>query len=170
MTLDEVVNTAIGPALDILPRAMDSAPARVMLLSIGQQESGFVARRQMGGGPARGLWQFEQGTQVSRGGVWGVFLHDASRYWLSVLCGARRVAFDPVVIYSALERDDVLAAGVARLMLFTDPGKLPAVDDAAGAWALYLRTWRPGKPRPETWSAYHLRAVAVASKADAGAN
>ena len=29
-----------------------------------------------------------------------------------------------------------------------------AVDDADGAWECYLRTWRPGKPHPETWAAY----------------
>jgi len=159
MTFDEVIKTAVVPALDILPRAMDSTPARVMLLAIGQQESGFAVRRQYGNGPARGFWQFEQGTQKSRGGVWGVYLHDASRYWLSVLCAARHVAFDPVAVYNALEHDDVLAAGVARLLLFTDPMKLPAVDDGPGAWALYLRTWRPGKPRPETWAGYHRAAV-----------
>ncbi|SDR18201.1 hypothetical protein [Paraburkholderia tuberum] len=159
MSLDEVIRSAVAPALAILPSAMDSQPARVMLTAIGLQESHFTARRQMNGGPARGLWQFEQGTAKSRGGVWGVYLHDASRYWLNVLCEARHVAFDPVAIYGALEHDDVLAAGVARLLLFTDPSKLPAADDTAGAWALYLRTWRPGKPRPESWPDFHRQAV-----------
>lgn len=167
MTLDEVIRTAIAPALAILPAAMDSAPARVMLLATGQQESGFVARRQYGGGPARGLWQFEQGTQKSRGGVWGVYLHNASRYWLSQLCAARNVAFDPVAIYNSLERDDVLAAGVARLLLFTDPKRLPATDDTAGGWALYLRTWRPGKPRSETWAAYQRAAARAVQPVEA---
>lgn len=167
MTLDEVIKTAIAPSLAILPAAIDSAPARVMLLSIGQQESGFAARRQYGGGPARGFWQFELGTAKTRGGVYGVYLHKASRYWLSQLCAARGVAFDPVAIYNALERDDVLAAGVARLLLFTDPKKLPAVDDTAGGWALYLRTWRPGKPRPETWASYQRAAARAVQPAEA---
>ncbi|WP_017924888.1 hypothetical protein [Burkholderia glumae] len=158
MTLDDVNKGAISSALAILPHAMDSAPARVELLAIGQQESGFSTREQMGGGPARGFWQCEQGTQASRGGVWGVYLHPASRYWLSVLCGVRGVAFAPSVIYGALASDDVLAAGVARLLLFTDPKVLPAVTDAEGAWALYQRVWRPGKPRPETWPSYHRNA------------
>jgi hypothetical protein len=159
MSVDEVMRNAVTPALSLLPDAMSSPAACVMLLTIGLQESRFEYRRQMNGGPARGLWQFEQGTEKSRGGVWGVYLHDASRYWLSDLCKARHVAFDPAAIYLALEVDDVLAAGVARLLLFTDPAKLPAIDNGAGAWALYMRTWRPGKPRPETWSGYHSSAV-----------
>lgn len=115
----------------------------------------------VGGGPARGFWQCEPGTQASRGGVWGVYLHPASRYWLSMLCSARGVPFTPSAIYGSLSSDDVLAAGVARLLLFTDPKVLPAITDTAGGWALYQRVWRPGKPRPETWPGYHQNALEV---------
>ncbi|MGF6444410.1 hypothetical protein [Paraburkholderia youngii] len=169
MSIDDVSKNAVTSALALLPSAMDSPAARVMLLTIGLQESHLEYRRQMNGGPARGLWQFEHGTEKSRGGVWGVYLHSASRFWLSELCNARHVAFDPTSIYNALERDDVPAAGAARLLLFTDPPKLPAIDDRAGAWALYLRTWRPGKPRPESWDAFHRQAVdAVARDRNVG--
>lgn len=81
---------------------------------------------------ARGFWQFEKGAKASRGGVWGVFLHSASRSHLEAVCRARNVPFEPVAIWAALERDDILAACVARLLLWTDPKALPAVDDAAG--------------------------------------
>ncbi|WP_186191136.1 hypothetical protein [Burkholderia gladioli] len=158
MTLDDINETMLSSALAILPGAMDTPAARVMLLSIGQQESGFSTRVQMGGGPARGFWQCEQGTQQSRGGIWGVYLHPASHYWLSVLCGVRGVSFTPGAIYQAVATDDVLAAGVARLLLFTDPKVLPPVTDTAGAWALYQRVWRPGKPRPDTWPQFHANA------------
>jgi hypothetical protein len=157
VNLTDVVKTAIEPALAILPSAMDTREARVMLLAIGLQESRFMLRRQVGG-PARGFWQFEEGTKMSRGGVWGVYLHDSSRYWLDRLCASRGVLFQPDVIYRMLDTDDVLAAGVARLMLFTDPKRLPSVTDTDGAWALYLRTWRPGKPRRDSWNALHEQA------------
>ena len=62
------------------------------------------------------------------------------------------MAGDPDAIYAALEYDDVLAAGVARLLLWTDPKALPPVGDVDAAWALYLRTWRPGKPKPDSWA------------------
>jgi hypothetical protein len=161
MTLNNVITSAIAPALAILPHQMDSPEARVMLLSIGLQESRFQFRQQMNGGPARGFWQCEQGTRQTRGGIWGFYLHPASRYWLSVLCAARGVAFDPVAIYNTIASDDVLAAGVARLGLFTDPKKLPDTDDVIGSWNLYQRVWRPGKPRSDTWPDLHAQAVAA---------
>lgn len=160
MTLSNVISTAIAPALALLPSEMDTPEAHVMLLTIGLQESRFTTRQQFGG-PARGFWQCEQGTQKTRGGVWGFYLHPASRYWMSMLCAARGIAFDPVAIYDALDNDDVLAAGVARLGLFTDPQRLPATSDVIGAWALYTRVWRPGKPRPDTWPDLHAQAVAA---------
>lgn len=144
----------------ILPSAMDTREARVMLAAIGLQESRFTHRRQMGGGPARGFWQFELGSRLLGGGVWGVFKHKASSYWLHQLCEARGCAFDPPAIYQRIEHDDVLAAGVARLLLFTDPKRLPSIGDAEGAWELYAkRTWRPGKPHRQTWDAFYRRAV-----------
>ncbi|PLC06416.1 hypothetical protein CY658_05120 [Variovorax sp. RO1] len=153
MELAQLIKTAINPALAILPMRMDSPRARVMLLSIGLQESHFEHRRQMGNGPARGFWQFERG-----GGVKGVFTHSASTGHLRNLCDARGVPFDVPTIWAALERDDVLAAGVARLLLYTDPYPLPAEEDAGASWDLYLRTWRPGKPHPRTWPGYHQQA------------
>lgn len=158
MDLKEVVERAIEPAQSLLPARMDSLAARVMLLAIGLQESRFEHRRQIGG-PARGFWQFEKGSRASRGGVWGVCLHPASKDRLAALCKARSVACYPDAIYAALEYDDVLAAGVARLLLWTDPKALPAVDDDLAAWGLYLRTWRPGRPKPDSWPGLYRQAV-----------
>lgn len=157
MNLADVLKLAIEPAMALLPGKMDTPEARVMLLAIGLQESRFQHRRQIGG-PARGFWQFEQGTKASRGGVWGAYLHPASSALLQQLCSALKVDFTPQAIYAAVETNDVLAAGLARLMLFTDPQRLPAVTDTAAAWQTYLRIWRPGKPHPETWPALHAQA------------
>ncbi len=147
---------AVAAALALLPDAMTSPEAIVLLYAIGLQESRFEYRRQLGNGPARGLWQFERG-----GGVHGVYTHPASRFWLSALCTARGVSFTIPGIYNALEVDDVLAAGAARLLLFTDPRKLPALTDAAGGWDLYKRVWRPGRPHPDTWNEMHAAALAA---------
>lgn len=151
--LKTIIQTAIDPALALLPENMDSPQARVMLLAIGLQESRFQYRRQMGNGPAKGFWQFERG-----GGVKGCVNHPASAPHLRKLCEERGVDFTPQAIWDAIEHDDVLAAGLARLLLWTDPGKLPAVDDADGGWSLYLRTWRPGKPHPSSWKDLHRQA------------
>lgn len=137
---------------------LDGRRARVMLYAIGLQESGFLFRHQHGGGPARGFWQFELGSKATKGGVWGVCLHRASSARLDALCKARDCTFAPWPVWMRLEHDDTLAAGVARLLLLTDPQPLPDLDDAAGAWDTYVRVWKPGKPRPATWAGHHATA------------
>lgn len=149
---------AIDAALALLPVAMDTPPARLQLLAIGLQESGLTARCQIvdggGRGPARGLWQFERG-----GGVRGVLLHDASRYWAHKLCEARSCPPEAYQVWERLEADDVLAAGLARLLLFTDARRLPAVGDIEGAWGCYVRNWRPGKPHRDRWTSNYAQAL-----------
>ncbi len=161
MTPSTFLESAVLPALDLLPSKMNSPEAQVMLVSIAQQESGLKTRTQYNGGPARGLLQFELGTQASKGGVWGIYLHSASRYWLNSLCQDRGVQFDPVAIYNTLATDDILAAGLGRLALFVDPKPLPSLSDKVGSWALYQRVWRPGQPRPDTWPDYYSAAVSA---------
>ncbi|GFN25502.1 hypothetical protein ADE_12000 [Achromobacter denitrificans] len=144
--LQTIIRTAIDPALALLPARMDTPAARIMLLATGLQESKFKDRRQLVGnpprpvGPAKSFWQAEQGG----GMVHGVRLHAATRAAAAQLYQARGVPARDAAIWDAVEHDDVLAAGLARLLLWSDPGRLPAVSDAEGAWALYLRTWRPG--------------------------
>jgi hypothetical protein len=160
--LQRILRRAIRPALRLLPAEMTSDAARVLLLAIGLQESGFVTRDQYGGGPARGYWQFEQGTQASHGGVWGIYEASASAAPLQHVCRRRHVAFDPVAIYNRLDQDDVLAAACARLLMYTDPYPLPDTDDPQGGWDMYaLRTWRPGKPRPDDWPGNFSQAMEV---------
>lgn len=158
MELNLVVKDVLHPALLLFQPTMNTPNAQTLLLAIGLQESRFLHRRQIGG-PARGFWQFEQG-----GGVRGVLTHPASRDLARRLCAARKVEPTSTAVYAALETDDVLAAGFARLLLWTDPMRLPEPGDADGAWALYLRTWRPGKPHPHTWPALYASALRVSGE------
>lgn len=151
----------LSPALALLPKALDSRAARVLVTAICLQESGLATRRQYGDGPARGLAQFELGSKLSHGGVWGVYLHRASSELLRLLCRDRDCNFDPFAIWAQLEHDDVLAAGVARLMLLTNPAPLPDVGQEQGAWDYYVNTWRPGKPRPQDWPGNYSKALTV---------
>jgi hypothetical protein len=155
MTLDQVISQILNPGLAQLPLSMDSPKARLMLLTIGLQESKFLHRAQVlnggGKGPARGFWQFERG-----GGVKGVMNHHATTGHAHRLCADRGVAWDSSAIWAKLETDDLLACGFARLLLYSDPKPLPAIDDVNAAWELYAeRTWRPGKPHRETWDGHH---------------
>lgn len=159
------IKHAVSKALFMLPPAMTSPQARVMIYAIGLQESRFENRRQLikkGGellplGPAKSFWQGER----TGGMCAGVVRHDASKFWMHHVCMARGVAFNATAIWNAIEHDDVLAAAAARLLLFTDPKKLPAVGDEKAAWNLYLRTWNPGKPHRATWPALYAEAVAA---------
>lgn len=137
---------AVNESYKLLPMKMDSHFARVNQAAIGQQESGYLVRRQYGNGPARGYWQFEEG-----GGVKGVMEHKSTAELARSVCHARGVPFVRRTVWEALETDDVLAAAFCRLLMWTDSGKLPTSESAG--WAMYIRTWRPGKPHIDKWPA-----------------
>jgi hypothetical protein len=155
---------AINRAFALLPQKMDSRQARIVHAAIGFQESGFLARRQIitvtrdgkkvnvPEGPAMGFWQFESG-----GGVKGVMTHPSVSSLARQACHACGVPFVQDAIWKALEVDDVLAAALARLLMWTDASPLPKNQDEA--WAMYARTWRPGKPHPDKWAASYTSAI-----------
>lgn len=122
--------------------------AEHLVLAICMQESGLEHRYQVlskgRAGPARGWAQFERG-----GGVVGVMTHPATSDLAKRLCESLHVAWDSSAIWRAMEGNDLLAIGIARLLLWSDPAPLPTEQDAA--WAYYERNWRPGKPRPKEW-------------------
>lgn len=154
------IRIAVKAALALLPPELNTQSSNVAIFAIGLQESRLKERRQLVGnppkpiGPAKGAWQFERG-----GGCKGVVTHQASRYWMSKVCEQRHTAFNATAIWNAIEHDDVLAAAAARLLLFTDPKKLPVPGDERGCWNLYIRTWRPGKPHPDTWARMYAAAL-----------
>lgn len=171
LTPANLLRQVITPALKLLPPAMTSIKALVMLVAIALQESALKSRWQIVDannpnkkGPARNLWQFELGSKTHGGGVWGVFLHPASRYWLAEVCKVRGVEFQPRAIWLVSETDDVLACCLARLLLFTDRKALPEITDTKGGWDLYrYRTWCPGKPKALKWAENHAIAVKAVS-------
>jgi hypothetical protein len=156
------VGAVLSPALDLLPRGMDSDRARVLLLTIGLQESRLLHRRQLVGsppkpvGPAAGLLQFEKG-----GGCAGVLAHEDSRDLMRWVCLVCKIKPTPGALWQAIQYDDMLAFAAGRLLLWTDPKSLPSVRDPGAAWETYIRVWRPGKPHPATWGPNHSAARAA---------
>lgn len=131
---------------------MASDNATAMLIAIALQESRASHRCQIGG-PALGLWQFELA------GVRGVLQHPASApHALTVLNVLRYGNSTPYGIQQAIQHNDVLAACFARLLLWTDPRRLPGAGQSEAAWQVYLSTWRPGKPHPEPWASHYAEA------------
>lgn len=151
----------IQQGLALLPPQMGTYPARVLLHAINMQENPQRLEQQVGG-PARGDYQFERG-----GGVKGVMSHPASKALAQEVCRARGVTFEAEAIYQSIGHDPILAAALARLLLWTDPKPLPIAADEPGAWALYLRTWRPGafSRQPEELRAKFKRNHVAALKA-----
>lgn len=132
------LRTDIAAGLALLPAKMDSLSASILLYATSRQENPQRLPKQVGG-PAVGDYQFEKG-----GGIKGVLSHSASRAYAETVCQARGIVAQADAVYTALQRDPVLAAAFARLLYYTDPQPLPLAGDEAAAWALYLRTWRPG--------------------------
>lgn len=144
----------IRPALKLLPEHMRAPHCLPIMGAIAAQETNLRARVQYGNGPAHGLWQFERG-----GGVVGVLNHHTTADTARELCNAFTVLHTSLAVWRALPLNDHLAACFARLLLWTDARPLPAIDDADGAWAYYIRNWRPGKPHPSRWAAHYAAAL-----------
>jgi hypothetical protein len=152
MTTQYIHRIVIPAAFKLLPLKMGAREAHAELLAIGLQESRFKHRVQVMG-PARGFWQFESG-----GGVRGVLEHKATR---DIAHGiAHRLGYEstPADCFAAIQHNDILAAVFARLLLWSSPMPMPGAGNALAGWRLYLSTWRPGRPHPETWDEYFGRA------------
>jgi hypothetical protein len=160
---DPAVINALRVANTLLPAWMHSSDADALSVTIALQESRCTTRRQLivkDGklqplGPAKGIHQGELGGGLCA----GVPSHHATAAHAASVLAARGVANNPRAIWNALEHDDVLSFALARLLLFTDPAKIPSLCDVDGAWRYYLRTWRPGKPHFHTWGECHNAAL-----------
>jgi hypothetical protein len=149
----------IPAALALLPGRMDTIDARAMLFATGYQESAFNARIQggkgtrPGKGPAHGFWQFEAG-----GGVKEILSSPDTAPIIAPICRMFLFEPKPAIIHDAIADHDVLAACLARLLLYRDPRPMPHEDQSEIGWSIYLRNWRPGAPRPDDWPANFARA------------
>lgn len=139
------IRLGIEPGLSLLPERMNTPRARAMLMAIALQESDLKHRRQVNG-PARGYFQFE------KAGIRGVLTHGATSELAGAICRQLDIVPSVADVYQAIEFNDPLAVAFARLLLWTDPAPLPDQHHDRDGWAIYLRTWRPGKPHPQRWS------------------
>ncbi|MBJ7548560.1 hypothetical protein JHC42_17140 [Pseudomonas sp. OA3] len=172
MTLNEIRDQAITPALVLLPAAMSRNRAQVdsLMLTAHLQEAPNCEQCQLPirlgkCGPARGIWQFERG-----GGVAGVLRHKSSRD--AAIAACQTLGIGPTVdgVFAALPGQvDVIDAVFARLLFWTDPLPLPALGNIEGAWQRHLRTWRLGayergtplkrRKLRQKWSANYARVL-----------
>lgn len=168
----DLLREDIESGLSLLPAIRKTDAARLQVYATNRQENPNRSPRQLikkDGrlqplGPAAGDYQFEL-----TGGIRGLrnFKSAIVQGQLAEACKARKVPRNAEAIFDALQVDPVFAAALARLLYYTDPKPLPAVGDEAGAWALYLRTWRPGAydRQPEELRAKWRKSYADAMKA-----
>lgn len=161
--IDVVAYYVLPTALAMLPPKLDSPEARAFLLAIMLQESKGLHRDQLDpkrlNGPALGLWQFEE-----FGAVHGVLTHPTTRKHARTLLEVLR--YDVTVplmdlrrnTWEAIEHNDLLACGFARLNLLWLPDTLPKRNESARGYQQYLATWKPGKPHPQTWGRHFTHA------------
>lgn len=122
-----VGRAAVSAALAQLPSNLDSRSARAILLTIGLQESLFLYRRQMVGnpprptGPATSFWQAEVGGGMVR----GVRLHPSSAKLAAGLYALHNVQPTGMATWSAIERNDVLAAASRAFSSTQTPARSP---------------------------------------------
>jgi hypothetical protein len=158
MTPKDLLTTCVDPALALLA-TLTGIPAndqaRVLIMAISGEEDDWEARRQIGG-PARSLWQFEEG-----GGVAELFATTPKQ--LQAVCGYLFIPYNQNDVFEAMAWNDTLGACMARLLLWQDPAPLPAVGDVQGGWNYYQRNWRPGAPRPAAWPANYATAKGLLS-------
>ena len=125
MHMHEVLDYVVTPTLERLARAeprINSEAARRLVTCTAQAESAGDWLRQIGGGPARGLWQIEPPTAI-----------DVLDRYLET-----REALDEIVwelrtdqsIDEQLVTNMALGAAICRLKYWMSPEPMPDEDDA----------------------------------------
>jgi hypothetical protein len=130
-----VLITAIRPALTALEKG--GPAAEQLVLGTGIQESLLVHRRQLGNGPARGLFQMEPATHDD---CWENFLK-----FRTPLADQVRQTLDPGQhpVASTLEVNDRYAAAMCRVRYLRVPAAMPAAHDIpamANYWKQHYNT------------------------------
>lgn len=158
MELNRLLNVAIRPALQELERdgIRATKEAERFILAIALQESRAKFRKQIGAqglptGPANSYVQFEKG-----GGVKGVLNHASTKGKITRILADYDINRTEQDVWEAMRYHDILAACMARLLIYTLPDSLPVT--AQQGWDQYISAWRPGHPHRQTWDAFWQQA------------
>lgn len=132
-----------------------SREAEEIVLATAAQESGLTYIRQLGGGPARGLWQIEPATAQD---IWDNYLDHRPQ-----LAGAvRRFMVPGVDAAEQLIGNLYYGAAMCRVFYRRLPDALPPAEDVRGMAELWKRRYNTalGKGTVEEFVAAYERLVA----------
>ena len=134
MTPEQFRSDIIDPTLKHLD--LYSPAASTLLLATAIVESRLIHRRQIGGGPARGLFQIERATFDD---VYGRYLKRKS--WLLARVNELLTDGDP---WAQIETNDRFACAIARIRYLYDPKPLPDADDIPALAETWVRVYNAG--------------------------
>ena len=154
-SLRYMADAVVPAAYKLLPEKMESKAATCLMLATMLQESRGLYRKQIQG-PAVSYFQFEK-----NGGILGVLEHPITRPIIQGVLRTLNYDFSPITSYEALVHNDILATCYARLFYWTNPAPLPSIDDVNGMLNYYIKTWRPGRPRVDTFPLLYSQAKEV---------
>lgn len=165
--IEHLLRFTFPAAYSLLPPALESRAATVLVLAIAIQRTGLSDRRQRGGGPARSFWLFDRGETLrigATGGLAAVLAHPSSGPMLLKVLAALQYPVAPIqevlrVLMLATEHNDVLAAACALAALQTLTVPLAVAGDAAGAYRNYAEVWQPGRMLSTDWEANYDAAL-----------
>lgn len=121
MNVRDLRNEVVRPALEHIDRW--SLPAEQLVLATAVHESNACYLRQIGGGPALGLWQMEPATEED---IWGNYLV----YRKPLASAVRALLASSPSRTSQLVTNLLYGAAMARIHYLRDPRPLPPAGDA----------------------------------------
>lgn len=129
MNPEHLLECAIRPALDHM--GMGGKAAEELILGTAIVESGLKYLKQLGNGPALGLWQMEPATHQDIYDNWLVYRDDAGEL-LSNLVVERAETFAPSERLDQLTWNLRYAAAMCRLKYYRSKTALPEAGDLEG--------------------------------------
>ena len=136
MTPESFRSDVIDPTLKLLD--LYSPAASDLMLGTALVESKLIHRRQLGGGPARGLFQIEPATFRD---VYGRYLKNKPRLLGIVNSFLTDKYVAPV---EQLYLNDCFGCAIARIRYLYDPKPLPDADDIPALGEVWVRVYNAG--------------------------
>jgi len=149
------IDKAIVPLIKEVCVALDkySPEAVQLLLGTAAAESSLIYRTQIGGGPARGLWQMESRTAIDIFGNYiyyrKILYNKLLSIWLDLSSDVVSDISNEVMIWIGengmahhLQSDDAFACAMARVHYLRVPARIPTTLDGQAKY--WLRFYNAG--------------------------
>lgn len=135
MDLGQMRDCVVTPALQRI--GAYSVAAMRLVIGTGLVESGYVALRQTGGGPALGFWQMEVATEQD---IWATYLPSQPGFDAQL----RQLVTPYCPRTDQLVWNLQYAAAMCRIKYYRSPQRLPDASDLEGMAAMWKSVYNAG--------------------------